>query len=620
MDPTLLLSQRKISLLDSDPELIETAPLYRNNFTPQFTEKIVLKDFDTSSVGGTSVAFWEGSELLTNLGKKLLELSPLEVDESIVAANLDAIFKFTGHVLGVLNPQVPDTFSEYMFVDLFGNPGGFTEYLQWRRPHSSGFGLAKTSESRREVTDWNTARLNLHEFRPFEYDSNLTPFENYELFNSLIGNRDIDLVYGLSEDPSLLLFEIVTSLKLVKKDGNVIIKLPVHILEESGIVDLIYLISKCFKTLSVFHPLTSNVRYLICWSSLKTDLGRPSQAQQFLTSLLKDNIDIRQIDTLVEGNLPIEFEDWLDRQYQYFVWNDDPNEYNITKILTMWGIPAGPGVVSKKNSYEEGISNRVGTMYRNLMKLDPVYLNEFFFNTISNISNMDEAIHRLSVRTNIDESTIRTRLDVVSKGSNLEVNRGDILTTVTTSRGFRLTMKTNRFDFLTTDVQNFAEETAGLIDRYSFYTMECLKFEFRDSLNHLTEAISSPLTNTLEQYYSLYSGDSIFGSKGTFTDMINSDLDNLIFVLPSNVKLMNLIYDKLKDVESKELYFVAPYWPDHPLIKWITEKGKTVLSTREKVFTRLDFSNVNNPDGKIVIGYMGKSYEIPPGILSMFTE
>src|SRR5690606_3066996 len=104
-------------------------PLYRNTNDVTFTQRIKLKEFVDHDDG---LFNGRGSEL-TQIGTSLLDISPLSIKESIVAANLDAIFKFTGHVRGILNPQTPDRFSEYTFIDLFGNPGGFTEYLQWRR-------------------------------------------------------------------------------------------------------------------------------------------------------------------------------------------------------------------------------------------------------------------------------------------------------------------------------------------------------------------------------------------------------------------------------------------------------------------------------------------------------
>ena len=83
---------------------------------------------------------------------------------AVKLANIDAVFKLTGYVQNPLSFQVDDVEERFVFCDVAGGPGGFTEYLQWRRPNSKGFGITLNSPSRNSSTDWNTGRIDMERF------------------------------------------------------------------------------------------------------------------------------------------------------------------------------------------------------------------------------------------------------------------------------------------------------------------------------------------------------------------------------------------------------------------------------------------------------------------------
>src|SRR3972149_10387343 len=59
--------------------------------------------------------------------------------DGVKLANIDMVMNITGHTGGYLSQQ---TNKDYIFCDLGGAPGAFTQYLQFRLPRAYGYGIS----------------------------------------------------------------------------------------------------------------------------------------------------------------------------------------------------------------------------------------------------------------------------------------------------------------------------------------------------------------------------------------------------------------------------------------------------------------------------------------------
>lgn len=103
---------------------------------------------------------------------------------SLKLANLDKIFQLTGHLTGVVNKQVP---GKFMFCDIAGGPGGFTQYLQYRWPESIGFGITY-----KRVIDWKIEQLDTSRFNPIygnKAESNGNLYYEWDFFARTIKDQ-----------------------------------------------------------------------------------------------------------------------------------------------------------------------------------------------------------------------------------------------------------------------------------------------------------------------------------------------------------------------------------------------------------------------------------------------
>lgn len=537
----------------------------------------------------------------TTIMKTLLEISPFANEGAINAAELDSYFRMLGRLQCLI--KYTDKFEEYNAADLFGNPGGFTEFVQWKRPFSSNvYGIGHVSFSRREPTDWDTNRLNMNSFRPITYNPELSQSTNYNAFIDSTEGRQFDYVYGLSDDIGMVLFEAVAALDILKDGANFALRIPSGDLDNKLIKDLSFILSGCFTSLYLFPSEMSAEVYLYCHDA------RESLHRRKVVNLFKPYLD-KELTSLIASRSAT-FDDW-------FKVKRSSKTRDVYTLLSTWDVPASNfrAEVSDSSGPSEGSKDLIGQNYRALSKFK--HLNTFFFNWISGIETLEESINSLAKINNIHPDVIRELLDrrfkpLMSQPPSDPSGSGpdDIVTTVITPLNYSLSMLSNRYRNLI--YHKF--DVSSLIERYPFFLMECLKLEFRDKLNHLTEAISSPLTNTLDKYYSIYTETT---SLGTFSDMVSSLFENpssYIFVFGNNKKLMNIVWEMLLEIKKNngeeifdELYFVMPFWPDDMLVDFISTLGQIKVVTRGDVFSRLDLSPLPMKNEKIIIGYLGRN-------------
>ncbi|KFD49068.1 hypothetical protein M513_10010 [Trichuris suis] len=207
-------------------------------------------------------------------------------------ANLDAVFNFR-----LTNPVdsngvsiVPKVYSNeqfFYFADICAGPGGFTEYVLWKRKWTArGFGMTLRGKDDFRLDNFLAASPEM--FEPFygaAGDGDVTKAENLDSFCKFVmqatGGRGVNLVMadgGFSVEGQeniqeilskrLYLCQALCALMVLGKGGNFVCKLFDTFTVFT--VGLLYLLWRCFDEMSIHKPHTSrpanSERYLICLS------------------------------------------------------------------------------------------------------------------------------------------------------------------------------------------------------------------------------------------------------------------------------------------------------------------------------------------------------------------
>uniref|UniRef100_A0A8D0HJH1 Cap-specific mRNA (nucleoside-2'-O-)-methyltransferase 1 n=1 Tax=Sphenodon punctatus TaxID=8508 RepID=A0A8D0HJH1_SPHPU len=205
--------------------------------------------------------------------------------------NIDFVFDymFTSPKDSHGKPLVKERDAELLyFADVCAGPGGFSEYVLWRRKwHAKGFGMTLKGPNDFKLEDFYAASSEL--FEPYygeggiDGDGDITRPENITAFrNFVLDNTDRKGVHFLMADggfsvegqenlqevlsKQLLLCQLLTGLSVARTGGHLICK--TFDLFTPFSVGLIYLLYCCFERVSLFKPVTSrpanSERYVIC--------------------------------------------------------------------------------------------------------------------------------------------------------------------------------------------------------------------------------------------------------------------------------------------------------------------------------------------------------------------
>jgi 23S rRNA U2552 (ribose-2'-O)-methylase RlmE/FtsJ len=219
----------------------------------------------------------------TELDKYRLLINPFESIRNpfinraaLKLANLDAHYKFTKGIGGSLAPQ---TLGVFHYCDIAGAPGSWTEYVQYRRPHSIGYGISLANPKNTYLT-WDK-RLDYNRFNVFYGSDGSGDLYNMALeFSDYVirsTGEGVDLAMadgGFDVDNRrrkeslsvrLILSELLVGIRSTKIGGDMVCKLFDTVTKP--MIDLIYLTSLAFDTIHIMKPLTSRPtnteRYLI---------------------------------------------------------------------------------------------------------------------------------------------------------------------------------------------------------------------------------------------------------------------------------------------------------------------------------------------------------------------
>ncbi|XP_041107011.1 cap-specific mRNA (nucleoside-2'-O-)-methyltransferase 1-like [Polyodon spathula] len=206
-------------------------------------------------------------------------------------ANIDHVFDnmFTNPKDLQGRPQARERDAELLyFADVCAGPGGFSEYILWRRRwHAKGFGMTLKGPNDFKLEDFFAAPSEL--FEPYygeggvDGDGDITRPENISAFrNFVLENTEGKGVHFLMADggfsvegqeniqeilsKQLLLCQFLTGLSVIRTGGHFLCK--TFDLFTPFSVGLIYLLHCCFERISLFKPVTSrpanSERYVVC--------------------------------------------------------------------------------------------------------------------------------------------------------------------------------------------------------------------------------------------------------------------------------------------------------------------------------------------------------------------
>ncbi|XP_031622704.1 cap-specific mRNA (nucleoside-2'-O-)-methyltransferase 1-like, partial [Contarinia nasturtii] len=215
---------------------------------------------------------------------------------AVKMANMDALcdFMFTNPVDEKGIPLVKEDELLY-FADVCAGPGGFSEYVLWRKQwEAKGFGFTLKSENDFKLDKFLAGNPETFDtYYGVKGDGNVYDPENIESFTDYVRKQTPVGVHLMMSDggfsvegqenvqeilsKQLYVCQCLTALSIVRDDGHFVTK--VFDLFTSFSVGLIYLMYKCFKKISIIKPNTSrpanSERYLVCkWKKPNTDAIR----------------------------------------------------------------------------------------------------------------------------------------------------------------------------------------------------------------------------------------------------------------------------------------------------------------------------------------------------------
>ncbi|XP_062871033.1 cap-specific mRNA (nucleoside-2'-O-)-methyltransferase 1 [Trichomycterus rosablanca] len=302
-------------------------------------------------------------------------------------ANMDHVFDymFTNPKDAQGRPTVRDKDSELLyFGDVCAGPGGFSEYVLWRkRWNAKGFGMTLKGSNDFKLEDFYAAPSEL--FEPYygeggiEGDGDITRPENISAFRNFVlestekrglhflmadGGFSVEGQENIQEilSKQLLLCQFLTALSAVRPGGHFVCK--TFDLFTPFSVGLIYLLYLCFDRVSLFKPVTSrpanSERYIVC-KGLKP--GSEAVREYLFTVNLKLN-QFRNSERDVTEVVPLDIIKGDTEFYQYMMESNEshcsvqikalskihsfvrdatlsePRQADVRKeCLRMWGIP-----------------------------------------------------------------------------------------------------------------------------------------------------------------------------------------------------------------------------------------------------------------------------------------
>ncbi|XP_034756159.1 cap-specific mRNA (nucleoside-2'-O-)-methyltransferase 1 [Etheostoma cragini] len=324
-------------------------------------------------------------------------------------SNIDYCFDqmFTNPKDSQGKPLTKDREGELLyFGDVCAGPGGFSEYILWRRRwHAKGFGMTLKGPCDFKLEDFYSAPSEL--FEPYygeggvDGDGDITRPENITAFRNFVlesterrglhflmadGGFSVEGQENIQEilSKQLLLCQFLTAISTLRTGGHFVCK--TFDLFTPFSVGLVYLLYHCFDRICLFKPVTSrpanSERYIVC-RGLKP--GSDAVREYMFRINLKLN-QLRNTDTDVNEVVPLSIIKEDTDFYQFMVNSNEslcvvqikalakihayvvdqtlsePRQADIRKeCLKLWGVPdkarVTPAPSDPKSKFYELIKN-----------------------------------------------------------------------------------------------------------------------------------------------------------------------------------------------------------------------------------------------------------------------
>lgn len=570
MDPTVTLAESKYSFNRKDSIILpkelpksDTPIAYKFRLSPNvyypvsqeltglYQQLTLLKE----QISKIRPDLYEYALNKTNkfyFGKSIFEsvsnaMMAKEGNSFIKMANIDTIFNITG-VMRKVNAaeqylEESKTKDIYRFCSIEDGPGGFTKYIQFRRPGSYGYGMSTNYTPDPMKRNWNLSELDPNRFDVLSGSDGTGNFLAHflDVISYQDNSKPLDLFmgnYGNGENEinisAAFLLEIYTGSTLLKEGGNLVLRCYEIFTNLS--IDLIQLLIYGFDKVYIFKPCSSpyssSESYIIA-------MGRNTVKIDEIAKVLIDNYG--KINRIFEKTDP-ELLSAIDAHNVYIMKSQietlnrviayakdvdsgreaDINHSNTDKYLILWSLPSNSSykildIPPPKIKLGTGISGSGRYIFG-------IY-NYLFKNWVDKTNDrMEKGKNLLNIRAYLIDVVFGLDNKYPSEYPDDKWAHTEEETTYKFALGrYTRRYSKDKIDALLKKV-NFDWPTIyDLVERYFPFRSVSLDSSFY-SLDQ-TEAFSSPLYNMTEKYTSFYDEDKVFGSMGKFFDVYpNSDL------------------------------------------------------------------------------------------------
>ncbi|CAL7938765.1 unnamed protein product [Xylocopa violacea] len=254
---------------------------------------------------------------------------------AVKMANIDKVCKFM-----FTKPEKLDNNELLYFADVCAGPGGFSEYVLWRKKwHAKGFGLTLKNSNDFKLSDFYAGPCEtFHPYYGPKNDGDVFDPSNQDGFRELImahthnkgvhfmmsdGGFSVEEQRNIQEilSKQLYLCQCLVALMIVRVKGHFVTKLFDLFTPFSA--GLVYLMYRCFEEICIFKPNTSrpanSERYLIC-KSKRPDTEDVVRYLKYVNHILLKNDPNNDVLQLVS------FEE-LEREKQFVQYLRESNDY-----------------------------------------------------------------------------------------------------------------------------------------------------------------------------------------------------------------------------------------------------------------------------------------------------
>lgn len=266
--------------------------------------------------------------------------------DSILLANIDAVFNFSHHKSGYIIKQ--DT-KDYTFATLDDGPGNFTQYIMYRNPNSYGYGITPIEypfDGQIDITHFNITKGELGT------GDIMKEYKSFIQFVRSVEATGINVVaanYIHDEDISPLgyLVRLIVALGVVAVGGTFISK--ISDLDNPLMLDLLWITTRCFDKVTLFKPISTpsydKIYYVVAQKAKINNIKWVSYLEETYSKSVKNSMTlIRLVD-----NLPLSFVSWVTDYnnfillYNKYLMNEIDSGttelYDTYKCKAIWNLP-----------------------------------------------------------------------------------------------------------------------------------------------------------------------------------------------------------------------------------------------------------------------------------------